>query len=509
MKIFHFDFNTAFYNRPYLEKFIRQLKSWHYDTLLWELEDFVRWDHLAFCGQSDSISKDEMAEILRFAESLGMDNIPLVQCLGHCEYVLSKPEYAHLADAPGQTAPYCPTNPGVRKFLKELLTEDMELFHRSCYIHLGCDEVWRLGDQCPSCQAAIAAKGKAELLADHINFLNDVVNAAGKEAMIWADMLLIHPHGVANLAKNIIMVDWRYELRDDRKKLWLWDEKGGRLIDETEITGDMRENFGKYLYKDGRLNIFYTTDFLLDHGFRVITAGASACYPDNFLLGKTVDHVYNACAMMRKGVACFGYLHTSWTVHLFDYELQPAIAAVRPTEDCAAVLEEYARQYFDIPGKRFFELCMMLEPRVLFAAAGSTGSGKEVKEPPENIVARRLQEYQQAGTLADELAAARTQGERFTAALAGLRELRKSVTRNEELFDRYILAAEALVNRAAFGVMAASEQLHLEHGIDRGAVEAEMRRLRAGYRKICGGRLTPEHADRTVRILFDTLLEYF
>ena len=70
MKIFHFDFNTAYFNRPYLEKFIRQLKDWGYDTILWELEDFVRWENLEHCGQSDSISKEEMADLLRFATPL-------------------------------------------------------------------------------------------------------------------------------------------------------------------------------------------------------------------------------------------------------------------------------------------------------------------------------------------------------------------------------------------------------------------------------------------------------
>ena len=118
MKIFHFDFNTAYFNRPYLEKFIRQLKDWGYDTILWELEDFVRWDTLQYSVQKDSISKAEMADLLFFSEQLGFENIPLVQCLGHCEYVLSQKEYAHLADTPGTLSPYCPQKPEVREFLQ-------------------------------------------------------------------------------------------------------------------------------------------------------------------------------------------------------------------------------------------------------------------------------------------------------------------------------------------------------------------------------------------------------
>ena len=508
MKIFHFDFNTAFFTRQYLENFIKQLKSWGYDTLLWELEDFVRWDNLQYCGQADSISKTEMAELLEFARSLGMDNIPLLQCLGHCEYVLKQPEYAHLADSAGKWSPFCPRNPQVLEFLQALLNEYMDLFKASKYIHLGCDEVWHLGDDCPACQQVIAEGGKEKLLAEHINFLNGIVNQAGKTAMIWADMLLIHPQGVELLNKNIVMVDWRYELRCDWNKLWMWNERGGRLIDESDITEDMRRNFGQYLYKDGKLNIFYTTDFLLDKGFKVITAGASSCYPDNFFLGKAVNHICNACSMMSKSADTLGYLHTSWTVHLFGYELQPAIEMVRNTADFAGVMDEYCRKHFNIPGQRFFELCSMLESRVLFSATGTTGHGKDIKDPPAGVIAENLRNYDQRNVLRDELQKTRQLAGVFAEALAGLRQLRSSVSSELELFDRYILSAEALVNRAEFGIWSASHYLQEPCQIDPAKLKTELQRLQKCYLEIYRSRMPQLHAERMTRILFEPLLEY-
>ena len=74
MKIFHFDFNTAFYKKEYLKEFIKKLHSFGYDTLLWELEDFVKFDTISFCWQSDSISKEEFTELLNFSNSLGVSN---------------------------------------------------------------------------------------------------------------------------------------------------------------------------------------------------------------------------------------------------------------------------------------------------------------------------------------------------------------------------------------------------------------------------------------------------
>lgn len=508
MKIFHFDFNTVFFERAYLENFILNLKEWGYDTLLWELEDFVRWDNLKYCFQEDSISKNEMAEILAFAESNGFENIPLLQCLGHCEYVLVRPEYAHLADTPGSSAPYCPCKQEVLDLLTALLNEYMEIFANSKYIHLGCDEVWNLGDNCAECQKIIADGGKEKLLAKHINFLNGIVRKNGRKSIIWADMLLIHPQATDLVEKNIVIADWRYELRLDRSKLWMWDEKGGRLIEESEITGLMRKNFSKYLYKNNKINIFYTTDFLLDNGFEVITAGASASYPDNYILGKTVDHICNSCSMMHKSSECLGYLQTSWTVHYFDYEMQIAIEMVQDEHDFSKVMNAYALKHFGIDGERFFALLRMLEGRVLFSFAGSTGHGKGQKEPPANIINIHLKEYAEAGILEDELEKTCKFYPEYIAALEGLKKLRSEVKSEIELFDRYILAAETLKNRAEFGILAASLYLNKKHNIDIAKLKDEIQRLAEEYRSVSLKRMTPLHAERAVRIIFGTLLEY-
>ena len=86
--------------------------------------------------------------------------------------------------------------------------------------------------------------------------------------------------------------------------------------------------------------------------------------------------------------------------------------------------------------------------------------------------------------------------------------MRSNISSGYELFDRYILAAEALKNRAQFGILAASEHLAQPCDIDRNTVKAELLKLRERYKEVYLKRLTPEHTRRTIKILFDTLLEY-
>ena len=107
----------------------------------------------------------------------------------------------------------------------------------------------------------------------------------------------------------------------------------------------------------------------------------------------------------------------------------------------------------------------------MFSFAGSTGHGKALKDPAADIIRTRLGEYAEAGILTAELEKTYNLLEKYTTALTGLQELRKEITKGSALFDRYIFAAEALKNRAEFGILAASEYLQKPHPIDRNAIK--------------------------------------
>ena len=63
-------------------------------------------------------------------------------------------------------------------------------------------------------------------------------------------------------------------------------------------------------------------------------------------------------------------------------------------------------------------------------------------------------------------------------------------------------------NRAEFGILAASLYLNKKHNIDIAKLKDEIQRLAEEYRSVSLKRMTPLHAERAVRIIFGTLLEY-
>ena len=64
MLAFHFDFNTAHYRVSYIRERLQKLQKAGYDTIIWELEDFVRFDTIPAMAAPDAISKDELKELL-------------------------------------------------------------------------------------------------------------------------------------------------------------------------------------------------------------------------------------------------------------------------------------------------------------------------------------------------------------------------------------------------------------------------------------------------------------
>ena len=150
--VFHLDFNTVHLNRETIERTLEHVAKSGYTAILWEVEDAVRWESCPEAADRDAYTKEEFREILAMSEKLGLEPIPLLQTLGHAEYVLGNETYRHLRENPDRKNAYCPSKPESRRLIKGLLCEYLELFgprvHR---FHLGGDEVYGFGS-CEVCR---------------------------------------------------------------------------------------------------------------------------------------------------------------------------------------------------------------------------------------------------------------------------------------------------------------------------------------------------------------------
>ena len=88
MRGFHIDMNGLLYKKEYLKQWLTKIKADGYDTILWELENGVQWETCPESNDSDALSKKDFKDLLKHTKEIGLESIPLLQTIGHAEYVL-------------------------------------------------------------------------------------------------------------------------------------------------------------------------------------------------------------------------------------------------------------------------------------------------------------------------------------------------------------------------------------------------------------------------------------
>lgn len=222
-----------------------------YNALVLYLENAVRTPSTPFFREEETYSAEEISEIVRYAEGLGLDVIPALENLGHLEKFFLYPELEELSEITDVTtqgrgfdnyprgACGCVTNPKLNEFFDRYLEEVCSLFH-SDYVHMGLDEPFDLA-VCDRCRAAIASgKEKSELFLGHILHTYGLCKKMGKTMMMWDDFFE-YADIVYRLPRDIVLCNWNYVFVGDEpqghwtnrvKKDWfrLYDELGFKYL---------------------------------------------------------------------------------------------------------------------------------------------------------------------------------------------------------------------------------------------------------------------------------------
>lgn len=279
--------------------------------------------------------------------------IPLVQSLGHLEYVLRHPEFEALGELhgiPGDSvferkhrhSMVCPLRPGTRALVRELHAQVVAGTARHGplrHVHVGMDETRVLG-YCPACRAAVEAeadpgRGKARLFVDHLAFICDYHLAHDRVPIVWADMLVHHPALIDEIDRRVVICDWEYshpasDVAPPATPLTGMDPTGETVEAVrtwarrtwAEIERDPPPNFPVFqdawrtLGGQHPLRAFPYTYFFRERGFRVLCAPAVQCGHATPLAPRYARRLANilhftATAARRDAL---GVLCTNWQV---------------------------------------------------------------------------------------------------------------------------------------------------------------------------------------------------
>ena len=358
---FQLNFHALRHMKP--QDALRVLDSmarWKLNTVLLEYGDRYPYrKHKAICAD-DALNLTELDMVLSHARSLGLELVPLHQCLGHVNFILRHDEYAHLREEDDKRDQWCPLNPASFDLFRELIDDVVETHHGIRYLHIGGDEARRLG-QCPRCAEAAHGHGPSRLYVEFVVKAIEHIKSHGLTPIIWDDVLCRHPEVIDELPRDAVIMYWEYwttqnpsavfVARPDGKgvvvdKRWTTEWAGEldpvehRMIDcfarpidfEKDLSPAFLDRFGQYLGDEfpKRVRGFPYLEYYQDMGFQVLCAPAGGSNQSTWRrLPDWPRYADNINAFCRRAyeARALGVVTTSW----YDFPIDAVAPAIMYT----------------------------------------------------------------------------------------------------------------------------------------------------------------------------------
>jgi len=205
--------------------------DWGFTELYLHLEDAVEFPRLPAVARRGAYSYRQMERLVARAASVGIGVVPIVNLLGHTQYLIKVPELRDLNElrapdgSPLPTGQICPLHPRTLEVAEKLL-RDMQPFCTTPdrKVHVGLDESFHLGRH-PLSRAEVACIGLGAHFARYVRKLRRLTCSLGLRMGLWADMLHFLPEAIPLLPRDLIAYDWYYYPFGQNPKIELFNFK--------------------------------------------------------------------------------------------------------------------------------------------------------------------------------------------------------------------------------------------------------------------------------------------
>ena len=251
------------------------------------------------------MSGEDILRLQEYCRERFIEMVPNQNSFGHMERWLKHSPYRPLAECPDgfrhtpngpKRAPtsLCPTDPGSMGLVRSMFNELLPHFTSDLF-NVGCDETWEIG--VGRSKALCERKGVGRVYLDFLMKIYKSVTRHNRTMMFWGDIVLKHPELIAELPRDLIALEWGYEVNhafDERAGKFAeagvpfyicpgtgtWNSIGGRTAN---MMGNL-SNAGKQAMRHGAIG-FLNTDWgdsghwqYLPVSYGPIAYGAAACW---------------------------------------------------------------------------------------------------------------------------------------------------------------------------------------------------------------------------------------
>ena len=197
-KYVHIDMKGGPPTLAYLLDLLEVMADWGAAGLVVEWEDMFPWSgELSVLARPGHYTLEMVSSLLDHAARLHLKVIPLIQTFGHMEFVLKHDKFRHLrqiANVPNCVRPLSlDTEAGeVRRLLGEMVRQVRAAQPDLSCLHIGCDEVWCLGqsDRARHHMEKFSLT-VTDLYLDHVAGVCDLARemVADLRVLVWDDMM--------------------------------------------------------------------------------------------------------------------------------------------------------------------------------------------------------------------------------------------------------------------------------------------------------------------------------
>jgi len=198
---------------PNLKKFIETFSHFkinqYYLVYMQDMFQFKNHDEIG--KDRGAYTKEEIKDLVNFANERFVEIIPIFQTVGHWENILYNEKYWKYGEFPASNSLNL-ANDEIYDLLNEMIGELSEVF-TSKYFHIAADESWDVGKGASNKYINKVGKGKAYLR--HYKKVYEIAKKHGYEKIIiYHDILHKYEEVLKHLPKDMIVMYWRYNLKE-------------------------------------------------------------------------------------------------------------------------------------------------------------------------------------------------------------------------------------------------------------------------------------------------------
>ncbi len=194
-------------NMRYFKERIRTIAAFKMNGYSPYMEHVFVDPHDPLPAPLDGITPAQLRDLNAYAARFHVTFIPEQQTFAHMHNTLRLERYASAAEEPHGFL-LSPASPVSLQYSTQLVRDELAVLGHPPFFHIGSDETSTLGQG--QSKSLVSRRGLAQVYADHINAMNDVLKPSGARIMLWDDGIEKDPSIMRLIPQNAVIVNWHY-----------------------------------------------------------------------------------------------------------------------------------------------------------------------------------------------------------------------------------------------------------------------------------------------------------